>query len=381
MNNIKNISKWLVIIAISLGLIITTFNSNFSLNTNQDSVKIGSINISKSELQSITNKIKKKYYKLENINDSESKVNDLIKKHIIFNAKIKKLNITCSEKEILFTILHSNIFKKNGIFSIDKYKNYIKNKKITENILQTNIKIISEYNKIKNVIKKSKYKNNHLKKINYMHLITLIKINYLNKNIPINNSIFNFEKKYINTYLLKKISKIKYFDLNKKKYVKTIISKNDINKAFFYFAKKNNFIEIKNNKKQFFLKIIKIQNCQIKNLDKNIYKKFILNEYKINFKNFFLRKLEKKVNNKELNKKIIERLYFQKKIFINKKTLNINDFIKMENFLLIKIYENKKNNSKITIIPKITYIKKYKKINKNKIKYFFYLNYINKIQT
>lgn len=352
--NIKNIITWVIIIAISLSLALTTI-TNPTQKEKQNILKIDSFMINKNEIENIINKTKDINPKIKRIKNINSILEEKIINHINSNIKIKKLGLTCEEKELIYLIKKSKIFQKNNKFSKEKYIKYLEHQKINEYIIQKNIKKLSENKKINTLIKhtwrkelklnSSNKKNIYLEKIKYKTIL----IKNLITHIKIKKDFISFEKNHIKNYKLPRIYEIIYTNINNKKNKKILLSKNDINKKILNLINKNtNAISIKNKNEEYIIK--KINKINQKN-NKATYKKDLVNKYK-------------KVKTKKLiknDKKTIKNKLKEKTIFISptcKKNYTITK-IKKENLI--------KNKHGIIIKNNITKQKKIqsKKIQKN----------------
>lgn len=349
--NIKNIITWVIIIAISLSLALTTI-TNPTQKEKQNIIKIDSFIINKNEIENIINKTKDINPKIKRIENINSILEEKIIHHINSNIKIKKLGLSCEEKEIVYLIKKSKIFQKNNNFSKEKYIKYLENQKINEYIIQKNIKRLSENKKINTLIKsiwlkelKLKYsnkKNIYLEKIKYKTLL----IKNLIKHIKIKKDFISFEKNYIKNYKLPKIYEIIYTNINNKKNKKILLSKNDINRKILNLINKNTHaISIKNKHEEYIIK--KINKINQKN-NKVTYKKDLINKYK-KIKAKKLIKNDKKIIKNKAKEKIIFISPNCKKNYTIKKIKKQN-LIKNKYGILIKnnnIKQTKIHNSRI----------------------------------
>lgn len=380
--NIKKSINFIIILLISLALVLTTITTNFS-NTKKNTTKIDSLEIHLEELELIKNKIKNLYPKTKKINNIEKILETLIKNHIAINIKNKKIGITCTKNEILFSILNTKIFKKKNRFSIENYKKYIQKSNITEHFFQKNIKNLLENTIINNLIKTYiKKTHNYLINVNYSYHGKIAQIKYANiskkkifHTININNNnYFKFEKEKIKKLNTNKTYKILYFKNYNLQNIekKFFLSKNQLNKKIFKSVKKCNK-KIINFKKKNDTYVIKKNDYSKTNYSTNTYKIYLINKYK----KFHLKEKLKKINQNLKTTNHIDKKNFEiKTIFIsptckkNNLTLQIKKY--PSNLMIVNSkFKNKINIKNFKLKP--NYIKNTKNIIfnlKNKIKKF-----------
>jgi len=348
--NKKKLTTWIIIVLISLALVFTTILNPSSKKENNFK-NIDSFILTKNEIDNIIIKVKNIYPKTKNIKNIDTILEKKLIEHLKLNIKTKKLGFKSGEKDIVFFIKNAKVFKKNNLFSKENYIKYIEKQKITEHIIQQNIKKLSDntklnkikknYFKIKNIIKN----NNNIERIKYKKISkdTII------KKLKIKKDFIDFEKIVAKNYKIPKIYKINYLNSKKNYNKKLFISNKDVNKNV-----------LKKIQHTYSLKKI---NQDIK---KHIYKKDVINKYKYMKSKKIIRKYIKNINyqKKYIKEKII---FISPKCNKNYSITNFvnNDIIKNNNGYLIKI--NTQNNN----------IKIKKKIIKTKIKAIIKVKIIN----
>jgi len=370
--NIKKISIWLIILSVSIALIISNFAFYNSYKDVKNKIKINGYDVSENDIENLTKQIlfEKKY--LNEIDYINNKVKSIIKKNIFFNIFLMRSGFIITNKELLHTILSINRFNINNTFSEEIYKNYLKNKGLTEIVFQEEIKKISIQNKLKYYLKfindnnyenyyniyykiypikkniKHFHNNNKLKEfvINDTKFIKYINLSVKNilYNIKINkDKIFYYKDKFINNFSKYNFIKLKEINLDKNQTIfNLILSENEFkNKKIQHFYTKNKLIKIGNK----YFEIINNKDKKCNYSTNDIYNKYkkqkAYNYIKKNNKNLLYKKIENVSKLLNLNINVTDKI--NHKFFLNTKfDINFSSSFKLNkmSYLFFKVEKN-----------------------------------------